>query len=268
MTWNLYRHEIRRLMRSTIGWSLAGVILPVLYFAFYPVFADQAAVLEEALRQMPPAFLEAFNIRQDFATVLGFYAMIWSLQSLVVGMQAAIYGFGQVAPEEALQTADFLLSKPIGRAQVLTGKLLAALTVLTITLAVNVAATWGAVLAFHGQHPFDARRLWLLLLTLAPIQWFFLGVGLFLSLWIKRLSNPVPYGLGLAVALYVLGGLSELQGTAVLEVLSPFKHFAPFFIIDHGHYNGPLVALDLAITLLAVAATYALYRRRDIASVV
>ncbi len=266
MNGNLYRHETRRLARSTLGWSLAGAMLPLLYFAFYPTFADQAALLEEALSHMPPAFLEAFNVRKDFATVLGFYAMVLSLQSLLVAIQAAIYGFGLVAPEEALQTADFLLSRPISRGEVLTSKLLAALTALTVTLLVNWAATWGAVLAFHGPHPYDARRLWLLLLSLAPIQWFFLSVGLFLSLWVRRLSNPTPYGLALAAAMYVLGALAELQGTSLLEYLSPFKHFAPHFIIDHGRYDGPMLVLNLTITLLAMAATYGLYRRRDIPS--
>ena len=61
------------------------------------------------------------------------------------------YGFGLVSIEESELTADFLLSKPVSRAQVLTSKLLAALTSLIITDLV----VW--VTSFAGYHALQRR---------------------------------------------------------------------------------------------------------------
>ena len=49
----------------------------------------------------------------------------------MIALQAANYGYSLVSVEERELTADFLLSKPVGRVQILTSKLLAALRDLT-----------------------------------------------------------------------------------------------------------------------------------------
>ena len=69
----------------------------------------------------------------DLSTVLGFYSFAFLFTQICLAIQAANYGFSLVSIEERELTADFLLAKPVGRTQILTSKLLAALSGLTIT---------------------------------------------------------------------------------------------------------------------------------------
>ena len=63
----------------------------------------------------------------DLATVLGYFGLVFLFVQLCLAIQAANYGFALVSVEEREWTADFLLAKPVGRSQIMTSKLLAAL---------------------------------------------------------------------------------------------------------------------------------------------
>ena len=142
MSANIYIHEFRTRLKSVIIWSLSLTFLIVFFFSLFPVFADQAALMNEFLARYPQELRAAFGMdNMDLATVLGFYSFIFMFVQLCLAIQASNYGFGLVSIEESELTADFLLTKPVSRAQVLTSKLLAALTSLTLTnLAVWVSS--------------------------------------------------------------------------------------------------------------------------------
>ncbi len=87
--------------------------------------------------RFPKELLMAFGmVNMDWSTILGFFALIFLFVQICLAIQAANYGFGLVSIEENEWTADFLLTKPVGRGGIMTSKLLAALTGLTITNAV------------------------------------------------------------------------------------------------------------------------------------
>jgi len=52
-----------------------------------------------------------------------------------------------------------------------------------------------------------------------------------------------------------------------LELITPFKHFDAAKIVVDGALDTPLVLLNVAVTLVAIAASYWLYIRRDIKAV-
>jgi ABC-type transport system involved in multi-copper enzyme maturation permease subunit len=52
-----------------------------------------------------------------------------------------------------------------------------------------------------------------------------------------------------------------------LELITPFKHLDAARIVREGAYDTPLVLLNLAVTLIALAVSYWLYLRRDIPAV-
>ena len=111
---------------------------------------------------------------------------------LCLAIQASNYGFGLVSVEESELTADFLLSKPVSRVQVITSKLLAALTSLAITDLVVWVASIASFYLFGKGRQYDSSTLLLLLLSLVVFQLFFLGVGLFISLLVKKGSQCHP----------------------------------------------------------------------------
>lgn len=268
MNANIYRHEFHTRIKSIATWSLSLAILVIFYYSMYPVFADQAALMNEMMANFPPELRAAFGMDNiDLASVLGFYSFVFLFVQLCLAIQAGNYGFGLVSIEESELTADFLLTKPVSRTQVLTSKLLAALTSLTITNLVVWVSSFIAIALFRGEGEFEPRTLLLLLLSIVIFQLFFLSVGLIVSLLVKRVRSVTPYALGLGFGAYVLSAFSGVFGDVTLELITPFKHFDAAYIVQNGMYDTPLVLLNAAVSLLSLGLSYWLYIRRDIPAV-
>jgi ABC-2 type transport system permease protein len=268
MSTTIYLHEFRTRLKSVIIWSLSISALILFYSSMFTIFVDQAALMNEFLAKYPPELKAAFGMdRIDLATVLGFYSFVFIFVQLCLAIQASNYGFGLVSIEESELTADFLLSKPVSRMQVLTSKLLAALTSLTLTNLAVWAASFSAIHLFRGGHEYEPGTLILLLLGIVIFQLFFLSVGLVVSLLVKRVRSVTPYALGLGFGMYVLSAFSGIFGDVKLELITPFKHFDAASIVKAGAYNAPLVLLNIAVSLMALGISYWLYTRRDIPAV-
>jgi ABC-2 type transport system permease protein len=268
MSATIFKHEFRARLKSVLIWSGSIVFLIVFYFSMFPVFSDQAALMNEALARYPAELRTALGLdKMDMSTVLGFYSFVFLFVQLCLAIQASNYGFGLVSVEETDLTADFLMSKPISRTQILTSKLLAVLLSLTITNGLIWVSSLMAISLFGEGKEYDSGTLILLLLSILVFQLFFLSVGLVVSLLVKRIRSVTPYGMGLAFGAYILNGFSGIFGDIKLEYVTPFKHIEATYIILHKEYNWPLLLLNIAITIISLVASYWLYVHRDIKAV-
>jgi len=268
MNATIYLHEFRTRLSSVLIWSAAVSALLFIFGSFFSLFADQAAVMNEYLARFPPEMRAAFGMdKMDLGTVLGFYSFIFLFVQLCLAIQAGNYGFGLVSIEENELTADFLLSKPVSRTQVMNSKLLAALTSLTITNAVVWIVSFITIAMFRGAREYETSTLLLVLLSIVIFQLFFLSVGLVISLLVKRVRSVTPYSLALGFGTYVLSAFSGMLGEVALEYLTPFKHLDVAAIVKNGAYDVPLLLLNVTVTVISLAASYWLYLRRDIPAV-
>ncbi len=266
---NIFRHEFQARLKSVIIWSIALTAIILIFFSIFSSFADQAALLSEMMDRFPPQLLAAFGMTGiDFATVLGYFSLIFLFVQICLAIQASNYGFGLVSIEETELTAEFLLTKPVSRSQILTSKLLAAFSCLAITDLVVWVSSILAITIFRGGREYNMTTLFLLLLSVVIFQLFFLGVGLVISLLVKRVRNVTPYALGLAFGMYVLSAFSGIGDVSVLELLTPFKYFDPNYIVKNNAYDLPLVLLTVTIVVVSLVASYFLYIRRNIPAVV
>jgi ABC-2 type transport system permease protein len=268
MSTTIFIHEFQARLRSVIIWSLSLIALVFFYFSMFPAFADQAAQLAQAMAKFPPALLEAFGMNNaDLSTLMGFFSFLLVFVELCLAIQAGNYGFGLVSIEETELTADFLLTRPVSRIQVITGKLLAAVCSLLVTALVVDVTTFISISMFNGGRTYDMSTLVLLMVSLVILQFFFLGVGLVISLLVKRVRSVTPYSLALGFGMYVLAAFSGMLGEVKLEYITPFKQLDPAYIVKNAAYNTPLLLLNVAVTLFAIGASYWLYIRRDIHAV-
>lgn len=268
MNANIFQHEFRSRLKSVLIWSLSLAFLIIFFFAMFPMFADQAELMNDMLARFPAEMRAAFGMdNMDLATVLGFFSFVFLFAQLCLAIQASNYGFGLVSIEESELTADFLLSKPVSRTQVLTSKLLAALTSLTITTAVVWVSSFVAITTFREEREYDTQTLILLLLSIVIFQLFFLSVGLVISLLVKRVRSVTPYALGLGFGAYVLSAFSGVFGEVTLELITPFKHLDAAAIVKNGAYDTPMLLLNVAVTVVSLAISYWRYIRRDIPAV-
>jgi ABC-2 type transport system permease protein len=265
---NIYVHEFKMNFRSVISWSIALFLLISLYMSIFPSFAGEAEAMNEILAEFPEEFLIAFGMDGiDMSTVLGFFTMVTLFCQLLVAVQAANYGIGLVSVEERELTADFLLSKPVGRTKIMTSKLLAALTSLAITNGVVWISSLVLISIYRDGRPYETRTLVLLLLTITFLQLFFLTVGMLISLLVRRVRSVTPYSMGLVFGLYVLSAFGGMIGDDKLTYITPFKHFEANYIVTHAAFDLPLALISVWAIILSVVGSYLLYAKRDIHSV-
>jgi len=249
-------------------WSAAIAAVMLVYISLFSSFASQADQINKLMANYPKELLGAFGLKgTDLSTVMGFFGVVFLFAQILLAIQASNYGFSLVSVEEREWTADFLLTKPVKRTGVLTGKLLSALAGLTITNLIVWVCSFVFINFFKGGRIYDTGTLVLLLGSIVIFQLFFLGVGLVVSLLVKRVRSVTPYSMGLAFGMYVLSAFGGLLGTSVIEDITPFKHFDPNYIIQHSAYDMPLVFISLVVIIVSFAASYVLYTRRDIPAV-
>jgi len=89
-----------------------------------------------------------------------------------------------------------------------------------------------------------------------------------ISLLMKRVRSVTPLSMALAFGMYVLSIFGGMLGGDKLEIISPFTHFDPNYIIKHGSYDIHLALISVAVIVIAIPASYLLYQKRNIASAV
>ncbi|MFZ5917981.1 MAG: ABC transporter permease subunit [Chloroflexota bacterium] len=270
MSTNIFGQEFRMHLRSVIIWAAAIAALLFIYVAMFSSFAEDTELMMEMLSNFPPQLLTAFGMEnvEQMSTVLGYFGFAFLFAQLCLAIQAAGYGFSLVSVEEREWTADFLLSKPVARTRILTSKLLAALAGLTLTNLSIWICSFVFITLFKGDRAYETRPLLLLLLSIVVFQLFFFSVGLVISLLVKRIRSVTPYAMALGFGMYVLSVFGDMLGESTLELLTPFKHFDPGYIIDHGAYDLPLALISVAVIVISLVGSYLLYSRRDIPAVV
>ncbi len=265
---NIYLFEFRKNFRSVITWSIALFLMIFMYMSIFSSLAIEAEALNDMLANFPEEFLMAFGMDGlDLSSVLGFFGLTMLFSQILVSIQAANYGFSLVSVEETELTADFLLSKPVGRTKILTSKLLAAVTSLAITNIVIWVTSLVTVSVFSDGRPYETKTLVLLLLTVTFLQLFFLTVGMLISLLLRKIRNVTPFSMGLVFGLYIINAFGGMIGDDKLTYITPFKHFDANYIVQNGAYDLPLVSISVAVIVLSVAGSYRLYAKRNIPSV-
>jgi ABC-2 type transport system permease protein len=266
---NIYKQESKMIARSVITWSVSLAILIFVFMSVFTGFADDAALMDRMLQQFPKELRMAFGMDGvDLSSVLGFYSFVFVFCQICLAIQAANYGFSLVSIEERELTADFLLAKPVARTKIMTSKLLAALTGLTLTNAVVWISSFVFINLFKAGRTYETKPLLLMLLSIAVFQLFFLTVGMLISLLVRRVRSVTPFSMALAFGLYVLSAFGQMLGDEKLEVISPFKHFAPSYIASNAAYDLPLVLVSVVAIIISVAGSYVLYNRKDIRTAV
>jgi ABC-2 type transport system permease protein len=262
-------HEFKSNLKSVIIWSVALAFLIFVFMAMFTSLAVDAELMNDMLDQFPEELLMAFGMTDlDMSTILGFYALAFGICQLCLAIQAANYGFSLVSIEEREMTADFLLAKPIGRVKILTTKLLSAITGLTITNLVVWISSFIFINIYKEGQEYDGKALLLLFVSIVFLQLVFLSLGILISLLVKRVRNVTPFSMGLAFGMYILNAFGGMLGDDKLEIITPFKHFDPNYIIKNAAYDFPIVLISFTLIILSIAGSYFLYTRRNIPSAV
>ncbi len=264
---NMYLHELKSLRKSTIIWTCALIALAALYFSVYPGLVKDAADFKKLLGGYPAPLRAALGISLDNITsLLGFYAMVFSIITLGGAIQALNLGVSILSKETRERTADFLLVKPVSRPAIVSAKLLAALTVLLATNVVYYAAAL-IVADMVKTADFSSTVFFMINSTLFFIQLMFLALGFVISMFFKKLKAVLPISLGVVFGFYIIGAIIATGKNDAERFISPFKYFDITYIINHASYEVPYLITGAVIVVTAIAASYVIYARKDIHAV-
>jgi ABC-2 type transport system permease protein len=147
----IYKYELKMYGKSIMIWGASIFSLLIMFMAFYPTFGSDVALVDKMMENYPPELLKAFGMSGglSLSTVLGFFVFTFAMIQLLLGVQAANYGFSFLSVEERELTADFLMTKPVSRRYIIISKFLAALTALTITNIITWIGSFAAVEMFR-----------------------------------------------------------------------------------------------------------------------
>jgi len=262
---NIYNREVKNRLKSAIIWSVSIFLLIVFFMAFYTGFAADETIWEMVLENYPQELLQAMGMTGvNMATVIGYFTMCMLFAQICLAVQASQYGFSSLSEEERDMTADFLLTKPIKRSKVFFSKLFAALTGLIITNAMVWATTFLCLRFFTGDHEYDPAMFVKMLSVLILFQLFFLGVGMVISVSVKKIKSALSYSMGLAFGMYIISTVGSIVGENTLAYITPFKYFELNTLILEGSFDPVMIIICAAVVVVSLTVGYILYNKRNI----
>jgi len=264
---NIYKHEFKVNFKTMVGWIVTLCGLVAMLMAFYPMFKNDLDSFTKMLDNFPPAIKSAMGIVMEyFKSPLGYYMFAFTYSSLFAAIQAMNLGVGIVSKEEREKTADFVLTKPASRQKILTAKLLSVLTIIIITNIFYSIVSW-LFISGLAQDGFAADKFALINASLLFMQIIFFSIGLLISVAAKKIKAVLPVSLGLIFGFFAISAFAVTSADDKLRYLTPFQYFKTEHILMHSSYENVYPVVGAIIVIICIAASYLLFKRRDIHSV-
>lgn len=264
---NVYRYELKSLLKSALIWSFSMIFLSFIYFLVYGSISEDIMDFKSLLEQYPESVRAMLGVSLDNITsILGFYSMILTFVVLCGGIQGMIYGTSILSKEYREKTADFLLVKPIKRTAIVTSKICAGLTMLALT---GIIYYTGVFLIANSVKTttYSNKLFFMMNLTVLLIQVIFFAIGLLVSVLIPKLKSVLPISLGVVFGLYILGAVIAKDKEDVTRFISPFRYVNYTDLIHTGEYELKYFITALVIILISLITSYFIYTKRDIHAV-
>jgi ABC-2 type transport system permease protein len=263
----MYLHELKAYRNSTFIWTFTLVTIIILFLSFFPSFSKDADEFRKVLEGYPEAVRKAVGISIDsISTILGYYAYIFSYVLLCGSIQAMNLGTSILSKEVREKTADFLLTKPVTRTQIITSKLLAALTSLIITnIFYLVAASIMANVV--TDKTVDWKIFIMISITAFFVELMFLVLGMLVSVMVSKIKSVLPISLSTVFGFYILNMFGSVFGDQAISYITPFKYYDTAYIIKHAAYEVSFIFIELGFIMVAIFTSYYIYLKKDIHAV-
>lgn len=258
----LIRHELRRAWKSFLIWALALSGFLVICLVIYPDMKKEMDSISSAFAAMG-SFSSAFGLDTlNFGTLIGYYGIeCGNILGLGGAFFAALTGIGILAKEEKDGTAEFLLTHPMSRAEIVTAKLAA---VLIQIVALNICVlllSVGSIAAIGEAIPWKEIALLHTAYFLLQVEIACVCFGISACIW----RGGIGAGLGLAIGLYFLNIIANLTSQAeFLRYITPFGYADAASVITGGCLDGIKLLIGLGLSLSGVALAYGRYCSKDI----
>ena len=258
----IFRQEWKRGKMSFLIWSGAIASMVILCMLLFPEMKDEMGDVSRLFSAMG-AFTSAFGMDKiNFGESLGFYGIeCGNILGIVGAIFASLLGVSALADEEKNHTAEFLLTHPVSRMQVVWEKLL---SVMTQILAMNVLIVVISAVSFRliGED-LPVREFLLMHAAYLMMQVEIAAICFGISAFLRR--GGLGIGIGLATVLYFLNLVANISKSAdFLKYVTPFGYAEASDIISESALNAGMMVIGAAVSLLCIAAAFREYGKKDI----
>ena len=267
---NIFRMEVKKSLKSLTIWSIACILLVILFMSMFPTMKDSGMqeLVDTKLGAMPPALLEAFNLADapDFSKLNEYFAYVFQYIVIASSIYAGVLGAKTLIKEETEGTIEFLYAQPASRSRIVTMKILSSLAIFYLfTMIMSLASMVMAI----AVKPVDLSvmdiiiDMKLLYSGLFLVGLVFMSIGFLISVLIKHLRLAMPLIIGIFFVSYLLGTFSSMiEQLEFLKYFSPFHYAVPSEIIKNG-FEQINILLSFAIIVITITGTYHIYRKKD-----
>ena len=261
---NILIQELRMGRKTLIIWCISLIGVLSLFMLLYPSIASQ---LEDFQRVFPIEFQQAFGVADlELASILSFYQFALMYVLLAGAIQAMNMGVSILSAEVREKTGDFLFVKPVSRNRVVAMKILAVLVQILITNAVVFTASL-LMVTLLSDTAYNLKLFTLFTLSLLFIQIFFASLGLFVSVFLRRIRTVLPISMGVVFIFYIIHLLNETLNDDKLGLVSPFDYFNLTEISMNMNYDSLYLLLWFVLVGLFTFLTFKLFARKDLPSI-
>jgi len=264
---NIFLHELKAYRKSTIIWACAMAAIAIVYLSIFPAFSKDVSDFKKILEGYPLGVRKALGISIDSITsLIGFYSFIVGYIILCGAIQAMNIGTSIVSKEVREKTADFLLTKPVSRAEILTAKLLSALASLLITNVIYIIVAIITIAATNSGK-YSMKIFLLISFTLFFVQVMFMCLGIIISVSMHKIKSVLPISLGIVFFFFIISMFGSVIGENSVRYITPFKYYDPSYIIKNSGYEVQFVLIEIVFIIVTIIASYIIYSKKDIHTV-
>ncbi|PRR83644.1 ABC transporter permease subunit [Clostridium vincentii] len=264
---NMFLHELKAYRKSTIIWTGSLVGLIIMFLSIFPSFSKDIEGMKTLLEGYPEAVRKAFGLTlESFSSILGFYSYIFTYVTLCGSIQAINLGLSIVSKEARDKTADFLLTKPVTRKQIITAKLLAVLTSIIITNIIYIIVA-SIMASFVATTDFDIELFIMISITMFFMQLMFMSLGVLISVIVPKLRSVISISLGTVFSFYIINMFNSVVGGDVLKYITPFKYYDTAYIMKNTSYETSFVIIEILFIAVSIGMSYFIYSKKDIHAV-
>ncbi len=258
----LLKHELRQGWKSLIIWTVSiGFFMAICVF-MYPEMENQMDGVNDMFSSMG-SFTTAFGMdRLNFGTLIGFYAIeCGNILGIGGAFFAALLGISALAKEEQERTAEFLLTHPVSRVRIITGKLAAVILQIHMMDIFIFLLSVSSIAAIKEEIPLHE-------LCLLHLSYFFVQIELAslcygISAFLRH--SGMGIGLGIAIVMYFLNIVANISEHAeFLKYITPFGYAEGADILVNTSLDMGKLLPGIIFSIIGIALAYWKYTRKDI----
>lgn len=263
----VFLHELRSYRKNTILWIISLSATAALFLSAFPMFSESSEDIKKLFAGFPQELLKAFGMNVSIMfSIVGFYAFIFTYILISGSIQAMYLGLSLVSRENNRKTADFLFTKPVSRATILTSKIMSGVVLLIITDIIFTGAAY-IIAGISTDSPIDGKLFLMISATLFFVEMMFFSLGILVSTIARRIK-PVPgIAMGTVFGFFVAGMLSSVLDEEKIKYFVPLYYYEGIEIINKSVYDTTFLTINILFVIGAIIASYIIYIKKDIHSV-